>query len=110
MFVFCAFLCFRLRIRVFNFCRRFCIVYAGGKCMCLCLSEILFLMLLFAILWLFLCEICVFICSFADMDDADDKSYHPRPEFVEDKREPLIDLELTDSTELWLIQWPTNQV
>ncbi|XP_057773402.1 uncharacterized protein LOC130992672 [Salvia miltiorrhiza] len=43
------------------------------------------------------------------MDDAIDTGYHPGSEFVEDKREPLIDLETTDSTELWLIQWPINQ-
>lgn len=33
-----------------------------------------------------------------------------RPDFVEDRREPLIDLESSDSTELWLIQWPHMQV
>lgn len=27
---------------------------------------------------------------------------------MEDKRDPLIDFNLTDSTELWLIQWPIN--
>ncbi|KZV45270.1 mediator-associated protein 2, partial [Dorcoceras hygrometricum] len=30
-------------------------------------------------------------------------------EFVEDKKDPLVDFDITDSTELWLIQWPINQ-
>ncbi|XP_031384617.1 mediator-associated protein 2 isoform X1 [Punica granatum] len=34
--------------------------------------------------------------------------YQPPAGFVEDQREPLLDLKLTDSTELWLIQWPRN--
>ncbi|KAL8058651.1 hypothetical protein ABFX02_03G033700 [Erythranthe guttata] len=33
----------------------------------------------------------------------------PSSSFVEDNKAPLIDLHLTDSTELWLIQWPINQ-
>ncbi|KAI3464541.1 hypothetical protein Pfo_021204 [Paulownia fortunei] len=33
----------------------------------------------------------------------------PAPGFVEDKKDPLFDLNSTDSTELWLIQWPINQ-
>lgn len=47
---------------------------------------------------------------FADMDDAVDTSYQPPAGFVEDKKDALVDFELTDSTELWLIQWPINQV
>ncbi|KAL3845508.1 hypothetical protein ACJIZ3_002911 [Penstemon smallii] len=35
--------------------------------------------------------------------------YQPPQGFVEDKKDPLVDLELNDSTELWLIQWPINQ-
>ncbi|KAL1561219.1 hypothetical protein AAHA92_03949 [Salvia divinorum] len=43
------------------------------------------------------------------MDDAVDTSYHPGSDFVEDDREPLINLESSDSTELWLIQLPLDQ-
>lgn len=35
--------------------------------------------------------------------------YIPPPEFKEDDKESLVDLSLTDSTELWLIQWPKNK-
>uniref|UniRef100_A0A7N0UFK0 Uncharacterized protein n=1 Tax=Kalanchoe fedtschenkoi TaxID=63787 RepID=A0A7N0UFK0_KALFE len=31
------------------------------------------------------------------------------PQFVKDQCELLIDLALSDSTELWLIQWPYKQ-
>ncbi|GFP84311.1 mediator-associated protein 2 [Phtheirospermum japonicum] len=41
--------------------------------------------------------------------DVSDSSYQPPAGFVEDKKDPLIDLNLTDSTELWLIHWTTNQ-
>lgn len=44
------------------------------------------------------------------MDVANDLDYKPPSDFVEDKRDPLVELELTDSTELWLIQWPLNHV
>lgn len=65
----------------------------------------------FFMLFFFLFEFVVFMCSVtAAMDEAVDTAYHPVSGFVEDKREPLIDLELTDSTELWLFQWPINQV
>ncbi|KAF3450926.1 hypothetical protein FNV43_RR07015 [Rhamnella rubrinervis] len=37
---------------------------------------------------------------------AEGGGYRPPPEFLEDSKEPLLDLSLTDSTELWLIQWP----
>ncbi|VFQ84255.1 unnamed protein product [Cuscuta campestris] len=42
------------------------------------------------------------------MDDAGGLSYKPPPDFEEDKRDTLIELKLTDSTELWLLQWPLN--
>ncbi|RRT67497.1 hypothetical protein B296_00039237, partial [Ensete ventricosum] len=35
--------------------------------------------------------------------------YKPGPDFEEDSKTPLVDISLTDSTELWLIQWPINQ-
>ncbi|KAK4381267.1 Metal transporter Nramp5 [Sesamum angolense] len=43
------------------------------------------------------------------MDVSAQTDYQPPQGFVEDKRDPLVDLNLTDSTELWLIQWPINQ-
>ncbi|XP_073127476.1 uncharacterized protein [Henckelia pumila] len=43
------------------------------------------------------------------MDVPAENVYQPPEEFVEDKRLPLVDLNITDSTELWLIQWPVNQ-
>ncbi|KAL0438121.1 UNVERIFIED_CONTAM: hypothetical protein Slati_2295100 [Sesamum latifolium] len=43
------------------------------------------------------------------MDGSAQTDYQPPQGFVEDKRDPLVDLNLTDSTELWLIQWPINQ-
>ncbi|XP_030448164.1 mediator-associated protein 2 [Syzygium oleosum] len=36
------------------------------------------------------------------------EGYVPPPEFVEDSKEALVDLDASDSTELWLIQWPTQ--
>ncbi|OAY43813.1 mediator-associated protein 2 [Manihot esculenta] len=42
--------------------------------------------------------------------DLEEKSYKPEAGFEEDIREPLVDLSLTDSTELWLIQWPHNEL
>ena len=38
------------------------------------------------------------------------EGYKPPPEFEEDDREFLTDISLSDSVELWLIQWPANQV
>ncbi|KAL8099981.1 mediator-associated protein 2 [Apium graveolens] len=35
--------------------------------------------------------------------------YEPSPEFQENVKDPLVELKLTDSSELWLIQWPLNQ-
>lgn len=43
------------------------------------------------------------------MDASNELSYKPPPEFEEVKKDSLINLNLTDSTELWLIQWPFNQ-
>ncbi|KAL6527538.1 hypothetical protein OROGR_016628 [Orobanche gracilis] len=43
------------------------------------------------------------------MNASIETSYQPPEDFVEDKRDPLVDLDITDSTELWLIQWPINQ-
>lgn len=36
------------------------------------------------------------------------EGYMPPPEFVEDAKEALVDLDTSDSTELWLIQWPND--
>ncbi|KAL0432226.1 UNVERIFIED_CONTAM: hypothetical protein Slati_2556900 [Sesamum latifolium] len=44
------------------------------------------------------------------MDVSVEPSYQPPAGFVEDRKDPLIDLNLADSTELWLIQWPINQL
>ncbi|KDP23252.1 hypothetical protein JCGZ_23085 [Jatropha curcas] len=44
------------------------------------------------------------------MDVAEGEPYRPDAGFEEDWREPLVDLSLTDSTELWLIQWPHNEL
>ncbi|XP_022738001.1 uncharacterized protein LOC111290785 isoform X2 [Durio zibethinus] len=41
--------------------------------------------------------------------DSEVSSYRPPPEFEEDSSEPLVDLTLSDSTELFLIQWPLHQ-
>ncbi|WCJ28960.1 hypothetical protein M5689_010627 [Euphorbia peplus] len=41
---------------------------------------------------------------------ANEEGYKPEAGFQEDLREPLVDLSLTDSTELWLIQWPPNEL
>lgn len=43
------------------------------------------------------------------MDALNELSYKPPPEFEEVKKDSLINLNITDSTELWLIQWPFNQ-
>lgn len=41
-------------------------------------------------------------------DDEDSKRYKPNKEFVEYATGPLVDLNLTDSTELWLIKVPNS--
>lgn len=38
------------------------------------------------------------------------EGYTPGEEFEEDTNDPLVDISLTDSTELWLIQWPLKQL
>ncbi|XP_042482290.1 mediator-associated protein 2-like [Macadamia integrifolia] len=38
-----------------------------------------------------------------------EEGYKPPAEFQVDAKDPLVDISLTDSTELWLIQWPINQ-
>lgn len=43
-------------------------------------------------------------------DDAVVEGYKPTEEYDEELRDPLVDLSLLDSTELWLIQWPYKQV
>ncbi|KAJ4720341.1 mediator-associated protein 2 [Melia azedarach] len=44
------------------------------------------------------------------MDDAaQEEGYRPTEEYEEEFRDPLVDISLTDSTELWLIQWPYKQ-
>ncbi|XP_024969639.1 uncharacterized protein LOC112509000 isoform X1 [Cynara cardunculus var. scolymus] len=44
------------------------------------------------------------------MEDANQSGFKLPPEFQEDARAPLIELNSTDSTELWLIQWPKDQI
>lgn len=45
------------------------------------------------------------------MDDVEEvEGYKLEPGFEEDSREPLADISLSDSTELWLIQWPINEL
>ncbi|KAK4266644.1 hypothetical protein QN277_027534 [Acacia crassicarpa] len=43
------------------------------------------------------------------MDVEGVEEYRPPPEFEEDTNDPLIDLNLTDSRELWLIQLPFGE-
>lgn len=43
------------------------------------------------------------------MDSVSEADYKPPPEFIEDTKDSLVDLSMTDSKELWLIQWPVNQ-
>ncbi|XP_077229155.1 uncharacterized protein LOC143862046 [Tasmannia lanceolata] len=42
--------------------------------------------------------------------DASEDGYKPPSEFQEDTKEPLVEISLTGSTELWLIQWPINHL
>ncbi|XP_068661320.1 mediator-associated protein 2 isoform X2 [Aristolochia californica] len=39
-----------------------------------------------------------------------EEGYKPPPDFAEETKDPLVEVSLTDSTELWLIQWPYNQL
>lgn len=43
------------------------------------------------------------------MDSDGEPGYKPPPEFQVEAKEPLMDCCSTDSTELWLIQWPNNR-
>lgn len=43
-------------------------------------------------------------------DEDDSKRYKPNKEFIEYATEPLVGLNLTDSTELWLIKVPNSHV
>ncbi|KAJ4842704.1 hypothetical protein Tsubulata_017876 [Turnera subulata] len=43
-------------------------------------------------------------------EEEEEEGYKPAAGFRGDSREPLIDLELNDSTELWLLQWPLNEL
>ncbi|WOH16273.1 hypothetical protein DCAR_0935823 [Daucus carota subsp. sativus] len=60
---------------------------------------------------------CSYIYSFFVVDlvhllnkfPASDMGYEPAPDFQQSAKDPLVDLNLTDSSELWLIQWPLNQ-
>lgn len=47
---------------------------------------------------------------FVEKLPASDMGYEPSPEFQQNAKDPLVELKLTDSSELWLIQWPLNQV
>ncbi|KAG6661591.1 hypothetical protein CIPAW_03G184600 [Carya illinoinensis] len=43
------------------------------------------------------------------MDSDNEQGYKPPPDFHVEAKEPLIDPSLTDSKELWLIQWPNSK-
>ena len=69
----------------------------------LCFYQMPFFLPSFEVLrWLLECS--------EEMDAASEVGYKPPPEFQVDVKDPLIELSLSDSTELWLIQWPINQV
>ncbi|XP_050373543.1 mediator-associated protein 2 [Argentina anserina] len=38
-----------------------------------------------------------------------EQGYKPPEDFEENGKDPLVDFDVNDSTELWLIQWPKNQ-
>lgn len=42
--------------------------------------------------------------------DSEPNIYRPPPEFEENSSQQLVDLTVSDSTELFLIQWPLHQV
>ncbi|WOL12607.1 hypothetical protein Cni_G21374 [Canna indica] len=46
----------------------------------------------------------------ADMRASGEEGYKPGPDFEENSKAPLVDISSSDSTELWLIQWPINQL
>ena len=60
---------------------------------------------------LYCLEIQLVVCELKieRMDSNSKQGYKPPPEFQVEAKEPLIDLSSTDSTELWLIQWPKNK-
>lgn len=43
-------------------------------------------------------------------DNGSDNRYMPGPDFNEDNSSPSLPISLSDSTELWLIQWPLDQL
>ncbi|KAI0524755.1 hypothetical protein KFK09_004140 [Dendrobium nobile] len=43
-------------------------------------------------------------------DNDSNNRYNPEPDFDEDDRGPVLPISLSDSTELWLIQWPINHL
>lgn len=43
------------------------------------------------------------------MHPANEDGYKPPPELELDTMQPLIDINVNDNTEFWLIQWPLNQ-
>ncbi|XP_059656522.1 mediator-associated protein 2 [Cornus florida] len=43
------------------------------------------------------------------MDAVNEVAYSPPAGYQEDAKDPLVELNLSDSTEFWLIQWPINQ-
>lgn len=47
---------------------------------------------------------------FVDARPASDMGYKPSFEFQKNAKDPLVELKLTDSSELCLIHWPLNQV
>ncbi|CAI9272867.1 unnamed protein product [Lactuca saligna] len=44
------------------------------------------------------------------MGDTSQSEFKPPPEFQDDARAPIVEPNASDSTELWLIQWPKDQV
>lgn len=50
---------------------------------------------------------CVIYFNFAATNHC---SYEPGPAFEENSEEAMLDISQTESTELWLIQWPLNQL
>lgn len=61
--------------------------------------------------WRVMLFFVLFSQTYWAMDDVEEvEGYKPEPGFEEDSREPLADISLSDSTELWLIQWPINEV
>lgn len=77
------------------------------------LSYLMLFVLFCVNLWFRSCFVCSQVLYWLYsiiMDAPNELSYKPPPEFEEVKKDSLIHLDITDSTELWLIQWPFNQV